>query len=303
MKKIIIDTDPGHDDAMALMLAVKCGLFDVKAVTTVCGNSTISNTTRNARFILDLLEKDNIPIFSGAKQPLKKKLIQAVVHGKSGLEGIDPINEPGLTNNAVDKTIEIVTNNPNQITLITLGPLTNVAKAILKNSDAMDKVREIISMGGAIRVPGNKNRVAEFNIFVDPEAADIVFRFPVKKTIIPLDACNNVRLTLSDFKKIKNSKLRRILIKMTKPYIKNIFEDTGINAALMYDPLTVFYLINPNAATTFDCNIEIETKSELTRGMTVADLRKNPEGKNNVTVVSQINEKEFKQYFIKTLSK
>lgn len=302
-RKIIIDTDPGHDDVMALMLAVKSGIFDIKAITTVCGNSTISNTTRNARFILNLLNRNDIPVFSGANKPLKRKLIQAIVHGKSGLEGINPKNRPLLTNDAVEKILDIVEKNPNQITLVTLGPLTNIAKAILKDPKTMMKVSEIISMGGAIRVAGNKNRVSEFNIFVDPDAADIVFRFPIKKTIIPLDACNNVRLTLKDFKKIKNMKLRQILLKMNKPYIRNIFKDTGIKAALMYDPLTVFYLINPGATKTFDCNIEIETKSELTRGMTVADLRKKPERKNNVTVVEIIDEKEFKKCFLQTLSK
>lgn len=301
-KKIIIDTDPGQDDAMAIMLAVKSGLFNILALTTVCGNSTIANTTRNARFILKILDRDDIPVFSGARKPLKRKLIQAVVHGKTGLEGIDPKNPAKLTNNAVDKILELIKKYPNEITLVTLAPLTNIAKAIIKNPFTMKKVKEIIIMGGAIKVPGNKNRVAEFNIFVDPEAAEIVFQFPIRKTIVPLDTCNNVKLFLQDFRAIKNKMLKIEVLKMVKPYINNIAKDEGVKTAMMYDPLTVYYLINPYAAKTYECNIAIETKGELTRGMTVADLRIKPKTKANTIVVDYICENDFKNDFIKILS-
>lgn len=302
-RKIIIDTDPGQDDAMALMLAIKSDMFNIQAITTVCGNSTIENTTRNTRYVLELLGRTDIPVYSGSAKPLKRPLIQAVVHGKSGLEGIDPINNPMLTGNAVEKILSIIAANPNKITLVTLGPLTNIATVILKNPKTMRRVKEMIIMGGAVKVPGNKNRVAEFNIFVDPEAADIVFKFPVKKTIVPLDACNRVRLSLKDFKTIKNPTLRRVLLKMNRPYISSITKDVGIKAALMYDPLTVYYLINPKTCKTFRCNVQIETEGILTRGMTVADLRKRTKEKDNTIVVKTIDENYFKEYFITTLSK
>lgn len=302
-RKIIIDTDPGQDDAMALMLAIKSNMFNIQAITTVCGNSTIENTTRNTRYVLELLGRTDIPVYSGSAKPLKRPLIQAVVHGKSGLEGIDPINNPMLTGNAVEKILSIIAANPNKITLVTLGPLTNIAMGILKNPKTMRRVKEMIIMGGAVKVPGNKNRVAEFNIFVDPEAADIVFKFPVKKTIVPLDACNRVRLSLKDFKTIKNPTLRRVLLKMNRPYISSITKDVGIKAALMYDPLTVYYLINPKTCKTFRCNVQIETEGILTRGMTVADLRKRTKEKDNTIVVKTIDENYFKEYFITTLSK
>lgn len=302
-RKIIIDTDPGQDDAMAIMLAIKSGVFEVLAITTVCGNSTIENTTKNAGFILNLLSRNDIPIYSGAKKPMKRPLIQAVVHGKSGLEGIDPTNKVKLTNNAAEKIIEIVKNNPNETTIVTLGPLTNIAKAILKDRETMEKVKEIVIMGGAINVPGNKNRVAEFNIFVDPEAAEIVFNFPVKKTIVPLDACNNVQFQLKDFKKIKNKNLREILIQMNKPYIRNLEKDAGIKAALMYDPLTIFYLLEKDACRTNEDNVQIETKGEITRGMTVVDKRKITDGlKPNLTIANYINENRFRERFIDTLN-
>jgi pyrimidine-specific ribonucleoside hydrolase len=301
-QKIIIDTDPGHDDALAIMLAVKSNLFEIKAITTMAGNSTIENTTRNARYILQLLNREDIPIYSGASKPLNRELIKAVVHGKSGLDGIDPTNEANITNNAVEKIIEIVKDNPHQITLVTLGPLTNIAQAILQAPETMKNVKEIITMGGAIKVPGNKNRVAEFNIFVDPEAADVMVRFPVKKTFVPLDACNHVQLSLEDFEKIENENLRGPIIKMIKPYINNIEKDIGIKAALMYDPLTVYFLINPNSSIKKDYNLVIETKGEHTSGMTVVELRKVNDCISNVTVVERINEKEFKKDFISFLN-
>jgi len=303
IRKVIIDTDPGHDDAMAIMLAVKSEVFDILAITTVCGNSTIFNTTRNARYILDILDRNDIPIFSGAQKPLTRPLIQAIVHGRSGLEGIDPTNNAGLTQNAVEKILSLVNANPGEITLVTLGPLTNIALAIQKNPKTMMKLREVIMMGGAIKVPGNKNRVAEFNIFVDPEAADIVFRFPLKKTLVPLDVCNNIRLLLSDFKNIQNTSIRQVLVKMVKPYIDNIEKDEGVRAALMYDPLTVYYLINSEFVRTYNCNIEIETKGELTRGMTVADLRIKPGTVPNVAVIEKMNEARFKRDFLEILSR
>jgi inosine-uridine nucleoside N-ribohydrolase len=302
MYDVIIDTDPGHDDALAIMLALKTNTFKIRAITTVAGNSTIENTTRNARFILKLLNREDVPVYSGSEKPLKKNLIKAVVHGESGLEGLEPKIEPNLTGDAIEKIISIVKSHPNKITLITLGPLTNIAKTIQKNSTVMSKLKEIVIMGGAIRVPGNKNRVAEFNIFVDPEAADIVFRFPVKKTLVPLDACNHIKLSLTDFEQIKNKSLREPIIEMVKPYIKNILDEEGVKAALMYDPLTVYSLINPKVCKKRDYNILVETKGEHTRGMTVAELRKSKKEKPNITVIENISEKDFKDDFIRILS-
>ena len=302
-RKVIIDTDPGHDDAMAIFLAAKSNLLNILALTTVCGNSTIENTTRNARYILDLLERNDIPVYSGAEKPLKRDLVQAVVHGKSGLEGIDPQNEPNLTGNAVEKIIEIVKTNPNEVTLITLGPLTNIALAIQKNPSLMKKVKEIVSMGGAIRVAGNKNRVAEFNFFVDPEAAKIVFDFPIKKVLVPLDVCNRITLTISDFKKIKNEVLRENLLKMVIPFSRNTRKNEGPKGVMMYDVLAVFSLLKPKLIKTVDYDIKIETEGELTRGMSVADLRMRGEKIKNVSVVEKIPKEIFRKYFIDILSK
>lgn len=302
--KIIIDTDPGQDDAMAIMLAVKSDMFDIMAITTVCGNSTIENTTRNARYILEVLERTDIPVYSGARKPLKRKLIQAIVHGKSGLEGINPTNKPSLTKNAIDKILSLVNKYPYEVTIVTLGPLTNIAQAIIKDPKTMKKVKEIISMGGAINVAGNKNRVAEFNIFVDPEAAKIVFEFPVKKTIVPLDVCNKIKLSFDEFKKIKNKNIKRILIKTVKPYIDNLAKDAGVKAAMMYDPLTVYFLMKKVSCKSIYANVQVETEGIVTRGMTVIDKRIVTDGyKPNLEIITYISEQKFKNVLLSVLSR
>jgi inosine-uridine nucleoside N-ribohydrolase len=300
IQEIIIDTDPGYDDALALMLAVKSEMFKIHAITTVAGNTTIENTTRNARYILSLLKREDIPIYSGAEKPLVRNLFQSSVHGESGLGNLLPINEANLTHDAVEKILSIIERNPNKITLVTLGPLTNVAKAIKQKSVIMSQVKEIVIMGGAIRVPGNANRVAEFNIFVDPEAADIIFRFPVKKTLIPLDACMNVKMRVSDFERIKDQLLREPIVSMMTECIKLISEYDGtVDSAQMYDPLTIYSLMNPSACKKVNYNVLIETRGEITRGMTVADLRKRRKEKPNITVVEWISENSFKEDFFK----
>jgi inosine-uridine nucleoside N-ribohydrolase len=188
--------------------------------------------------------------------------------------------------------------------VVTLGPLTNVALAIQKDPATMMLVKEIVSMGGAINVAGNKNRVAEFNIFVDPEAADIVMRFPVEKTLVPLDACNHVLMQLLDIARIKDDSVRSLLNKMLRPYIANLEKDAGAKGALMYDPLTIFYLLQPTSCRIEAQSVLVETKGDITRGMTVVDRRKVNDGMYaNATVVTNIKSQDFIDCFVDTLSR
>lgn len=301
-RKIIIDTDPGHDDALAIMLLEKSGLFDILAITTVAGNSTIQNTTNNARYVLDLLNS-TISLYSGAATPLKIKLVQANVHGPSGLAGVTITKQEQLTGDAVDQIIEIVKNNPKQVSILTLGPLTNLAEALQKDETIAPLIQEVIMMGGAIAVPGNKNRVAEFNIFVDPDAAGIVFSAPVKKTLIPLDACNDVFLTLDDFEQLKNSHLYEPIRAMMTYYIEGIQAFEKTTGALMYDPLAAYFLINPSSYITELMDIQIETQSELTRGMTVADRRTWGEKHLNILVAKSADRIAFVKDFLEILNR
>ncbi len=297
---IIIDTDPGHDDALALMLLEKSDLFDIKAITTVAGNSTIQNVTNNARYILDLLGS-SVPLHSGASKPLTRELVQAVVHGDGGLEGVHIQHEEVLTQDAVEAIAKIVHAHPHEVTLVVLGPQTNVAQAFLTYPELPSLIKQIVIMGGAIAVPGNKNRVAEFNVFVDPEAADIVFRSKAKKILVPLDACNEIMLQLSDFEKLEGSSLYAPLMAMMSEYITGIFAGEKVRGALMYDPLAAYYLINPVAYTLQPMDILVETASELTRGMTVADRRIWGEKVCNVDVVTTIDGTQFVRDFLKVL--
>lgn len=302
MKDIIIDTDPGVDDALAIMLAVKSGNFRIHAITTVAGNSTIDDTTRNARFILKLLGREDIPVYSGAKNPLKRKLDRAVVHGKDGLGGLKPLNGPGLSGDAVERISSIIERNSGKITIVALGPLTNIARMIEDYPQTIPKMKSVVMMGGAIRVPGNKSRVAEFNMYVDPEAADIVFRSPVMKTMLPLDACD-VQLSLTDFEKIRDAELRSPILEMVVPYMRNLSKNEGTSKAMMYDPLTVYSLMNPSACRKRRINAVVETRGEFTRGMTVAEQRRWKEENPNVTVVEKVSARRFKADFVRILSK
>jgi len=302
MKKIIIDTDPGHDDALALMLMCKSKLFDIKAVTTVAGNSTIENVTKNTAYILNLLNRKDIPVYSGKPKPLKRDLIQAVVHGKSGLDGVKTTKTKyKLSNNASDRIIKLVNNSPGKITILTLGPLSNIARAFIKDSKLPSLIKQIVIMGGAINVCGNKNRVAEFNMFVDPEAADIVFKSKVNKILVPLDCCNKIKLFNSDFNKLKNSKLYRPIKSMMKKYMVGIEKDVGVKGALVYDVLAAYYLLNPKAFRLKKMDIVIETKGLYTPGMTVVEKRKKVIRNFNTKVAMKVKKDVFRKDFINIL--
>ncbi len=298
--KVIIDTDPGHDDMLALLLLEKSDMFDIKGITTVAGNCTVENATNNARYTLDLINSIT-PIFSGANKPLQRELVLADVHGEKGLDGAKITKHEALSNNAPEKIIEIVRTNPHEVTLVTIGPQTNVAKAFILDPELPSLIKQVVMMGGAIEVPGNKNRVAEFNIFVDPEAADIVFTSSVKKILVPLDVCNDISFTLQDFDVLKKTNLYKPIKSMMSSYIQGIQTFEKTSGALMYDPLAAYYLINPSAYKTQPMDIQIETSSDLTRGMTVADRRLWGEKRNNVKVVKKIAKAEFVHDFFEIL--
>lgn len=297
---VIIDTDPGHDDALAIMLLIKSKSVLVQAITTVSGNCDIQKTTNNARYILNLVDS-KIPIFSGCSKPLLKTSVRADIHGDSGLAGANITRLEELNGLAIDKIIEIVRANPKKVTILNIGPETNLAKAFLKDKMLPKLIKQIVIMGGAIEVPGNKSRVSEFNIFVDPDAAKIVFDAPVKKVLIPLDVCINTPLFLSDFRKI-TGKLREPIFSMMKEFIKAIEKFENFRGALVYDALAAYYLINPKAYKLIEMDVHIETKGDLTSGMSVTDRRNWGNKKTNVSVATEIDLNKFKNDFINILS-
>lgn len=292
--RIIVDTDAGHDDALALMLLIKSGLFDVAAVTAVAGNSTLNNVTRNAQAVLDLLGASGVPLHSGADAPLKRQLVTAVVHGDSGLDGLDMSRTKyQLDGEAVDCIIKEAHNHPDKMTVLALGPLTNIAAALQKAPEIAKKIEKVVVMGGAIDVAGNKNRTAEFNFFVDPEAADIVFRSGLNLVVVPLDPCNDILLSINTFEELKGSTLYEPLTNMMRHFITGIEKEEGVKGALVYDALAAYYLIRPDAFTLEGMDIVIETKGEYTAGMSVAEKRLGKEKQVNAQVVRHIDADAF----------
>jgi inosine-uridine nucleoside N-ribohydrolase len=301
--KLIIDTDPGHDDALAILMLLKSGRFDLHAVTTVAGNSTIENVTRNAQAILDLVG-DKVSVFSGKSDPLKRKLVTAVVHGPDGLAGLDASQTNfHQSGDAPEKMIEIVRKFPGEVTVLALGPLSNIARAFQLDPSLPPLIKELVIMGGAIAVPGNKNRVAEFNFFVDPEAADIVFRSQAAKTLLPLDVCATAALDIKDFKKLPDSALRRVLLPMMECFLARLHTDEARPGILACDALAAYILLNRQAFTFESMDVVIETKGQHTFGMSVAERRELKPGKCNVEVATGLVRQKFRNDFFDILSR
>lgn len=277
-RKIIIDTDPGQDDAVAILLALGSPKeIDVLGITAVAGNVPLELTQKNARMICELAGRPDIPVFAGSKNPLAKRLVTAEhVHGKTGLDGPtlpDP-KMPLQEKHAVDFIIETLRAQPaGSVTLCPLGPLTNIASAFNQAPDIIEKVQEIVLMGGAYFEVGNITPAAEFNIYVDPEAAEIVFKAGAPITVMPLDVTHKALVT-----KARNDAFRDLgtpvgiaVAEMTDFFERYDKEKYGSEGAPLHDPTVIAYLIKPKLFTGRFINVEIETKSVLTRGMTVAD--------------------------------
>lgn len=301
MQKIIFDTDPGVDDALALMLLAKSNFSNILAITTTAGNSTIENTTANAQYLKKLL-KLNSTIYSGARNALTGPFTTAKVHGSTGLFGIEHQETPDITNNASQMIAKIVREDPGEVTIICIGPQTNLAKAIIDNPDLPKLIKEVIIMGGTYLSPGNKTSVAEFNICLDPEAAEIVFESEIKKTVVPLDVCYQTPLFMEDFNKI-SGELSTTVLSLAGPYIKALSKFEGQDGAIVYDALAVYYLLNPQAFKIEDYEVHIETSGKYSRGQMIVDRRAWGEKKPNVTMVISLDRSQFITDFLKILSR
>ena len=277
-RKIIIDTDPGQDDAVAILLALASPEeIEVLGITAVAGNVPLNLTKKNARIVCELAKKTDIMVFAGCDTPMKRPLVTAEhVHGKTGLDGPtlpDP-QMPLQKQHAVDFIIETVRNNEaGTITLCPLGPLTNIATAIEKAPDIKEKVQEIVLMGGAYFEVGNITPTAEFNIYVDPEAAKIVFQSNIKITVLPLDVTHKALVTKArnDAFRALNSPVGKAVAEMTDFFERFDKEKYGSDGAPLHDPCVIAYILSPDLFSGRHINVEVETQSELTLGMTVAD--------------------------------
>lgn len=277
-KKIIIDTDPGQDDAVAILLALASPEnIEVLGITAVAGNVPLSLTQKNARIICELAGHTNVKVFAGCDAPLEGKLVTAEhVHGETGLNGPalpDPIM-PLQKDHAVDFIIDTLRTQPEgSVTLCPLGPLTNIATAFQKAPDIVQRVAEIVLMGGAYFEVGNITPTAEFNIYVDPKAADIVFRSGVKITVMPLDVTHQALITKdrNDAFRAMGTKVGTAVAEWTDFFERFDKDKYGSAGAPLHDPCVIAYLIQPELFSGRHINVEIETEGRFTTGMTVAD--------------------------------
>ncbi|KQT44668.1 nucleoside hydrolase [Devosia sp. Leaf420] len=277
-RKIIIDTDPGQDDAVAILLALASPEdFEVVGVVAVAGNVGLHHNATNARKIVELAGRPDVPVYAGCSRPMRRTLVTAEhVHGDTGLNGPDlPAPKIELQpQHGVDYIIDaLMSAKPKSITLCTLGPLTNIAMALVKEPRIAERIAELVMMGGAYFEVGNITPAAEFNIYVDPDAADIVFRSGIKLTVLPLDVTHQMQSTparLNAIKAIGNKSGQAVYDMLTFSEGFDL-KKYGWEGAPLHDPTVIAYLIDPTIFEGRECNVTIETTSELTIGMTVTD--------------------------------
>jgi inosine-uridine nucleoside N-ribohydrolase len=308
-RKIIIDTDPGQDDAGAIMLAAASPELQVLGLTAVAGNVPLALTSRNARLILDICGRSDIPVHAGADRPLKRDLVTAEeVHGKTGIDGVD-IYEPPVPlaeGHAVDFIIETIRReDPGAVTLCPLGPLTNIAMALDKAPEIATRIAGIVLMGGGFFEGGNITPAAEFNIYVDPEAAKIVFASGVPITMMPLDVTHKALTRQDRVARLRagGGRAAGIMADMLEYFERFDEQKYGTDGGPLHDPTVIAYLLRPELFSGRECNVEIETASELTLGMTVIDWWQVTGRKKNAFVVRDIDDDGFFDLFIDRLNR
>jgi len=278
-RQLIIDCDPGQDDAVMLLLALACpDEFDILGITTVAGNVPLDLTQRNARIMCELAERTDVPVYAGCDKPMRHELITAEnVHGKTGIDGVQ-IYQPSMPlqqRHAVDFIIEsLLEAADNSVTLVPTGPLTNIGQAIARQADILPKIREIVMMGGAMREGGNTTPCAEFNILEDPDAAHIVMHCGRPLTIVPLDVTHQALVSQKRIEQLRqlNTTVGTAIVGMMEFFNRFDSEKYGSEGAPLHDPCTIAYLLKPDLFTGKMCNVEIETESPLTLGHTAVDF-------------------------------
>ena len=276
-RAIIIDTDPGQDDALAILMALASDELDVLGITAVAGNVPLELTEKNARKICELAGKPETKVFAGASRPMVRELVTAeYVHGRTGLDGPD-LPEPVMAlqeQGAVDFIIETLRERAgDEVTLCALGPLTNIALALIEAPDIAPKIREIVLMGGGFFEGGNVTPAAEFNIYVDPHAAATVFSSGVPIVMMPLDVTHKALTTARRIEAIRahDTPATRATAELIDFFERFDEDKYGTDGGPLHDPCVIAWLLQPELFGGRDCNVEIETGSELTMGMTVID--------------------------------
>lgn len=277
-RPIILDCDPGHDDAIAIILALGHPGIDLRGITTVVGNQTLEKVTRNAQSVLTLCRQDQVPVHAGAAQPLIRPVrVAADIHGDSGLDGVDlpeptrPVGAEHAVQFIIDQVLDA---EPGTLTLVATGPLTNLALAARLEPRIVDMVREVVLMGGGAQ-RGNRTPVAEFNIWADPEAAHIVFDAPWPVTMVGLDLTHQALATADVRARIAGiaSPLSELVGGVLEFYRGAYVRAQHFTDPPVHDPCTIAYLIDPHIVQTRRAPVQVELNGAHTTGMTVVDLR------------------------------
>jgi purine nucleosidase/pyrimidine-specific ribonucleoside hydrolase len=316
-KRVIIDTDPGVDDALALALALKSEELHVEAVITAAGNVSLEQATENAALLLELLDPSPRPLLAmGSERPLEQGFMRSQsVHGIDGLGGLHHFKNPDGSPrypeavvpthipDATELLFDLLKRYPEEVVLITLGPLTNLAHALRKDKRRVQHLGEVVIMGGAIRVPGNISPAAEFNIFADPPAAHQVFQSGLPMTLVPLDVTEKVCLKAEEIQELArdmDEPLGRFVRDITEQSIEHMREERGISGIYLHDPLAVAVAIDPMMVHTSPLHVAVETNRGITQGMTLADTRSMREELKqpaNLDVALEVKSEQFLTLF------
>ncbi len=297
---IIIDTDPGQDDAVALLLALASpDELDVVGITSVAGNVPLELTTRNCLMLTELADRTDVPVYGGCDAPMVRPLITAeYVHGQSGIDGAN-LPEPSIVvaeGHAVDFIIEAIMSS-GAMTVCTLGPLTNIGVALQKEPAIASRIDQLVLMGGGFFEGGNTTPAAEFNIYVDPEAAATVFTSGIPLVMMPLDVTHQALTSparLEAFRALGNAAGRSV-VGMLEFMERFDMDRYGSYGGPVHDPCVIAYLLEPDLFSGRNCYVEIETTSELTMGMTVIDWWGLTDHDPNCLVMNDIDDNRFFQ--------
>lgn len=308
--RIILDTDPGADDALAIMLMLASPEISLEAITTVHGNVTLDKTTRNALALLEFLNATHIPVAQGCTVPLVKPphpALGEVVHGSSGMGRTnlpEPKTQP-IKTHAVDYLIERFLAEPKELTLFAIGPLTNVALAIRQEPKFAECVKELVIMGGAIRSGGNMSPLAEFNISEDPHAAHVVFNSGIPITLIPLDVTYKCLFTAADVERLDkvNTPISKFIRDVTADYMEFYLKYEGFNGCALHDPLTVAAIVAPELLQIESHYINVDISGGVSTGKTYADFMKVTKKPANIKAALDVKGREFVDLFVERMER
>lgn len=307
-KHIIIDTDPGIDDALAILLALASPEIILDGITTIHGNVSTKQTTRNALAILELAKATHVPVFKGCDLPLvKESLLSPETHGNSGLgyaELPEPLIQPKAQHGS-DYLIEQIMSRPGEVTLLAIGPLTNIALAIRKEPRIVQNVREVFIMGGAIQHPGNTTALAEFNTYVDPHAAHIVFHSGMPMILTPLDVTYQCIFTKDDLDRLLkiDSPITKFIADSTRFYMQFHDEYQSIQGCVLNDPMTTALIFMPEICDIQDMVVDVDISTGVGLGNTFGDFYNYGKKAPNMKVAMGVRPRMFMELFLERMER